>query len=301
MIRITLVLVAGILLVGASAKGEVDELIFAVRQGGPGHWYENFGYYAQDENAKAYQAMGRLCRLNLRTGKLTILLDDLKGAVRDPVVHYDGAKVLFSYRPGGSDYFHLYEINTDGSGLRQLTSGAYDDLEPIYLPDGRIMFCSSRCNRWVPCWFTQVAVLYSCDGDGRNIHPISGNIEHDNTPWMLSDGRVIYERWEYVDRSRVGFHHLWTSNPDGTNQTVYYGNMHAGTLMIDAKPIPGTDQIVAVFSPGHGKAEHAGAVTIVSPYAGPDEKGSARQIGRGEDWRDPYPVSEDCFLVAQGA
>ncbi|MGE5610326.1 MAG: hypothetical protein ACM359_13815 [Bacillota bacterium] len=302
MIRVALMLVAVIVLVGMPAKAaDVEEIVFAVRSVTPGgHWYENFGYYAQNENAKLYGANGRLCRLNVRTSKLTVLLNDPKGGIRDPQVHYDGGKILFSYRPGGSDYYHLYEICVDGSGLRQLTSGPYDDIEPIYLPDGRILFCSSRCNRWVPCWFTQVAVLYSCDGDGRNIHPVSGNIEHDNTPWLLNDGRVIYERWEYVDRSRVSFHHLWTTNPDGTGQMVYYGNMHPGTLMIDAKPIPGTDKIVAVFSPGHGKTEHAGVITIVNPNAGPDEQSSARPISRTDDFRDPYAISEDCFLVAQG-
>jgi hypothetical protein len=70
--------------------------------------------------------------------------------------------------------------------------------------------------------------------------------------------------------------------------------------MLDAKPIPGTSKVVAVFSPGHGKKEHAGAITVVTPEAGPDERGSARQIARGEDFRDPYPLSEDSFLVAQG-
>jgi hypothetical protein len=65
-----------------------EEIVFAVRQPGVGsHWYENFGYYAQDEHAKVYRAMGRLCRLNLRTGKLTVLVDDAKGSVRDPQVH----------------------------------------------------------------------------------------------------------------------------------------------------------------------------------------------------------------------
>jgi hypothetical protein len=39
---------------------------------------------------------------------------------------------------------------------------------------------------------------------------LSANIEHDNTPWPLPDGRLLYMRWEYVDRSQVNFHHLWT-------------------------------------------------------------------------------------------
>jgi hypothetical protein len=74
-----------------------------------------------------------------------------------------------------------------------------------------------RGKRWVNCWFTQVAVLYAGDANGQDIHPISANIEHEDAPWPLADGRVIYTRWEYVDRSRVSFHHLWTANPDGSN------------------------------------------------------------------------------------
>jgi hydrazine synthase alpha subunit-like protein len=278
------------------------EIIFAVRQpGAGGHWYENFGYYAFKPEDKIYGSEGRLCRLNLATGKLTILLEDLTGAVRDPQVDYDGERILFSYRPGGSDHFHLYEIGVDGQDLTQLTSGPHDDIEPTYLASGRIMFCSSRCNRWVNCWYSPVAVLYCCDHDGRNIRPISANIEHDNTPWPMRDGRVIYQRWEYVDRSRVKFHHLWTANPDGTGQMVFYGNMHPGTVMLDAKPVPGTDdQVVAVFSPNHGRKEHAGIITVVTPKRGPDDLGSARPLNPSEDYRDPYPLSTDRFLVARG-
>ena len=109
----------------------------------------------------------------------------------------------------------------------------------------------------------------------------------------MPDGRVIYERWEYVDRSRVAFHHLWTANPDGTGQMVYYGNLHPGTLMIDAKPIPGTDgEVVAVFSPGHGRKEHEGAITIVTPKPGPDDlRLRPARSAEGDDFRDPYPLS----------
>jgi hypothetical protein len=82
---------------------------------------------------------------------------------------------------------------------------------------------------------------------------------------------------------------------------VYYGNLHPGTLMIDAKPIPGRDDdVVAVFSPEHGRKEHAGAITIVTPKLGPDEPSAARRISKEDDYRDPYPLSGDCFLVARG-
>ena len=280
---------------------EVDEIIFACRQlNYDPHWYANFGYYADSAARKAYRAMGRLCKLNIRTGRVTVLLDDPQGTVRDPQVHYSGRKIIFSYRKAGSENFHLYEINADGSGLKQLTDGLYNDIEPTYLPDETIVFCSNRCNRWVNCWLTQVAVLYRCDADGNNIRPISSNNEHENTPWPLPDGRVLYQRWEYVDRSQVHYHHLWTTNPDGTGQMVYYGNFHPGIVMIDAKPIPGTEKVVAVFSPGHGRKEHDGQITIVTPKAGPDEIASARFISKTKNYRDPYPFSEDCFIVAQG-
>lgn len=284
----------------AGPMAGVEEIVFACRQlHTDGHWYANFGYYAENAERKAYRAMGRLCKLNIRTGKVTTLLDDPKGTIRDPQVHYNGKKILFSYRKGGSDDFHLYEINADGSGLKQLTDGPYTDIEPTYLPDGSIIFCSNRCHRWVGCWLTHVAILYRCDANGNNIRAISTNSEHENTPWPLPDGRVLYQRWEYVDRSQVHYHHLWTIYPDGTKQMIYYGNMHPGTVMIDAKPIPGTEKILAVFSPGHGRKEHAGDITIVTPKTGPDDKGSARRVSRGANFRDPYPFSEDCFLVAQ--
>jgi hypothetical protein len=291
-------------LLSASLAGpmrDVENIVFAVRGvGGDGHWYANFGYRVESTNNMQYgPAGGRLCRLNLRSGQTTVLLDEPEGGVRDPQMHYDGSKMVFSCRKGNSRTYHLYEINTDGSGLRQLTEGEYDDIEPAYLPDGGIVFCSSRCRRWVNCWFTQVATLHRCDGDGKNIIPISANIEQDNTPWMLPDGRVMFMRWEYVDRSRVQYHHLWTVNPDGSDQMVYFGNMHAGTVYLDAKPIPGSDKVVVSFSPGHGKKEHAGQVTVVSPKAGPDDLSYASPANTENDWRDPWAFSTNCFIAAR--
>jgi hypothetical protein len=251
----------------------VKDIIFTARKvDGDGHWYANFSYWSNNPRRKLYHDGGRLCRLNVETGKVTALIDDPKGGARDPQMHYDGRKILFSYRKGGQPFYHLYEINVDGTGLRQITDGPQDDIEPIYLPDGAIIFCSSRCQRWVQCYFVRVAVLYRCDGDGRNVRQLSANIEQDNTPWVMPDGRILYMRWEYVDRSQVRFHHLWTMYPDGMNQMVYYGNMHGSVVMIDAKPIPGTNKVVSSFSPGHGRKEHAGVITIVDPGAGPDAK-----------------------------
>jgi hypothetical protein len=277
----------------------IEHVVFAVRQLKGPHWYENIGYAITDVNDKVYGACGYLCKLNLNDGTLTHLLEDPQGAVRDPQVHYDGERILFSWRKSGTDNFHLYEINADGSGLKQLTHGPFDDLEPTYLPDGDIIFCSTRCKRWVPCWYTQVATLHRCDRDGQNIHLLSSNIEQDNTPWVLPDGRILYTRWEYVDRSREAFHHLWVMNPDGTGQTTFYGNLYPGDVYLDAKPVPGTKKLVMINSPKHGQAEHQGRVSLVSTDLGPDVQTAQNMIHSGRTFRDPYAFSTDAILVAE--
>ena len=289
----------------------IDEIVFAVRVCGLDHWYANFGHYSAPVSEyppqrgsdrpcpPLFRDGGRLCRLHLRTGELRVLLDAPKGGVRDPQVHYSGRKILFSYRKGGEDEYHLHEIGVDGSALRQLTDGPWDDIEPTYLPDGDIAFPSSRCKRFVNCYRTPVATLYRCDADGRNVRMLSSSIEHDNTPWPLPDGRILYMRWEYVDRSQLDFHHLWTMNPDGTGQMVFYGNQRPGFAMLDAKPIPGTNRVVASFSPGHGRPEHMGFITVIDPATGPDYAPGARRTSKSNQFfRDPYPISGDCFLVA---
>jgi hypothetical protein len=281
-------------------KNGVNEIIFAARQvDGDGHWYANFSYWSNNPKRTLYHPGGRLCRMNVKTGKVISLIDDPTGGVRDPQMHYDGKKILFSYRKGGTPYYHLYEINIDGSGLRQITNEKYDDIEPVYLPDGDIIFCSSRANRFVQCYFVRVATVHRCKADGTEIRALSCNIEQDNTPWILPDGRILHQRWEYIDRSQVRYHHLWTMNPDGTNQMVYYGNMHGSIVMIDAKPIPNTEKVIVSFSPGHGRKEHAGVMTVVDPRNGPDDRKMAVRINNDGSLRDPYPVSETCFLAAR--
>jgi len=290
----------------AGPLGQVEQIVFAERMGyDDPHWYANIGYFCDDEDRKAYAGngkpdVGKLCVLDVRSRAVRVLLDAQGGSIRDPEVHYDARKVLFSYRVAGTDHYHLYEINLDGSQLQQLTDGPYDDYEPAYLPDGGIVFVSTRCQCWVNCWMTQVGVLYRCDADGGNILRLSHNPEHDNTPSVLPDGRILYTRWEYVDRSQVEFHHLWTINPDGSGEMVYYGNMHPGIVMIDAKPIPQSRSVLVNFSPGHGITDHQGHVAIVSPAEGPDRLPTARQLTN--DWppyKDPYPLSAECFLVAR--
>lgn len=279
---------------------DAGEIVFATRPLYPdGHWYANISYFARDDGEKTYAKGGGLYILNTRDNTVRALVEDDEGTVRDPAVHFDGRTILFSWRRGGTETFHLFTIRADGSGLAQITDGEYDDFEPAWLPDGGIAFVSTRCRRWVNCWLTQVAVLHRCDADGGNVTALSANLEHDNTPWPMHDGRILYTRWEYVDRSQVDYHHLWAMNPDGTSQTIHFGNMHPGGLFIDAKPVPGSDEVLFINSPGHGAKEHAGHVALVHVKNGPDDLSSVQNI-TGNGFCDPFPLSRDEFLAAYG-
>lgn len=285
------------------SAGEIPgEILFAERHPGrdpSGHYYANFGYNCGDENEWLHGADGgRLAILDPATGRVRTLIEDPKGAFRDPVIHYDGKKVLFSYRRGGTHHYNLHEIHLDGTGLRQLTFGDWDDVEPTYLPDGDILFCSTRCKRYVLCWLAPVATLHRCHADGSGIEALSSGSVTENTPCVLPDGRILYTRWEYVNRDAISFHHLWTINPDGTGAAAYYGNMHPGGVFIDARPVPGTNQVVYVHSGYHGRNEHAGRLQLLDVRQGPDDPSQVREL-TGEDFRDPYPVSPTLFLAAR--
>ena len=295
-----------------------DEIVFAVRKPSiDGHWYGNIGYYSYDDTKPTFpiHSGGRLCVYNVVTKECRTLFDDPAGNLRDPCVHYDAEKLVFSYLPAGEKHYSLYEIDLDGSNLTRLTgmekekrpfdNGAepvrtdgWDDIEPCYLPDGGIVFCSSRVNRYVQCWLSQVATVHRCDGDGENARMLSCNIEQDNTPWVLNNGQVAYMRWEYVDRNHLVFHHLWTMNPDGTRQMIFYGNNKPGGVFLDPKPVPDSNRVAAVFSPGHGMREHYGRIALFDTNDGPDSPEGVKYISKANDHADPWAFSEETFMAA---
>lgn len=298
---------------------EVHEILFAEREASyDGHWYANFGYYACETNNFPFPlgGGGALRILNLDTGEVRTLFEDPHGNIRDPQVHYDAQKCIFSYLKAGTKHYNLYEINLDGTGLRQITSGDWDDIEPCYLPNGDIVFPSSRAKRWVQCWLTGVANLHRCGPNGENIHAISANPEQENTPWVMPNGQILYMRWEYIDRSQVHYHHLWTTNPDGTKHQAFYGNQAPGICMLGAKPIyrraasgdsasasaPKDShryEVCATFSPGHGMREHYGTITLVDPKNGPDDPDAVRPISIRNEHADSWAFGEGAFLCVK--
>ncbi len=318
--------------------GMPDEIVFALRKPATDpHWYANFGYYADNVCRTPFPlgSGGGLYALNVKTGALRTIIEDKNGNFRDPVVHYDGETILFSYLPAGKAHFSLYTIKSDGTNLTRITGEGeddplelpegvkpstsnefrtsvaplgdardfappgWDDYEPTWLPDDSIVFCSTRAKRYVGCWLTQVGTLYKRFPDGA-LRELSCNVEQDNNPRVLENGQIVYMRWEYVDRSQVDYHHLWTMGQDGTRQMVFYGNMHPSVSMLEPKPIPGAEgnKIVVTFSPGHGYSEHYGYVTVVDPRSGPDAPEAAKRISKTQNFSDPWAFSEELFMAA---
>jgi len=281
----------------------IEDIIFVQRGGYEDpHWYANIGYFCDNQNDPAYTTGAQLCKLNLKTGRITVLLETETGCIRDPKVHYDAEKIIFAWRKDGLPNYNLYEMDINGDNIRRITSGPFDDYEPEYLPDGGIVFVSTRARRWVGCWITQVGTIHRCDADGKNIEALSCNIEHDNTPSVLPNGQILYMRWEYVDRSQVEFHHLWTMNPDGTNQDIYYGNEVSWGVFLSCRPIPDDDRVMGIYSPGHGRNDHYGWLSLFSKKFGPDDPRGLEHIpfpwGKG-NLADPWPLSSETILAAE--
>jgi len=256
-------------------------------------------------------------------GRVRQLAPDRPGSFWRPDLSFDGRKVLFCYKPQDEKSFHLYEMNVDGTGLRQLTSSDYDDIDPIYLPDGHILFTTTRGNSYVRCGpFIYSYILARCEANGSNVYLISYNGEPDFVPSLLSDGRVIYSRWEYTDRPLWRLQKLWTTHQDGTGTAHFWGNQSVWPdHLSEPREIPGTHRVM--FS---GVGHHdwwSGSIGIVDPATGrdfpmgltkvttdrpwpevsappedPKEANDHHSSGRFTGYKTAYPLSEQDFLVS---
>lgn len=145
------------------------------------------------------------------------------GYVAEPEVSWDGRFVVFTRREASSLWWHIWIVGADGTGLRQLTHGPYHDVGPAFLPDGRIVFASSRGGirdeyHGYPC-----TPLYVMHPDGSGIEPIATNIGRDNEPALLPDGRIVFSRLEvFYSRNKTELT-LQAVHPDGTQGAVLYG------------------------------------------------------------------------------
>ncbi len=291
--------------------------------------HEYLGYYYDYADI----AGGGVCMLKNPGRSMTVrdlIAGELpRGNYTTLSLSYDAKTIYFAFteRAGEKpDYysperrcFHIYAMNADGTNLHRLTEGPYDDFDPCELPDGGIAFMSTRrggfgrChNPWEPL---PAYTLHRMNRYGRNIQTLSFHETNEWHPSVLRDGRIVYTRWDYVDRSAANFHGLWVSNPDGSNPSALFGNytMHINACF-QPRAIPGSNRIVFVAGAHH--ADVGGSLVVFDPashrvdtQSGEDDFSSLEFLTpevcfpEAAGWPDsyfhsPWPLSENYYLVS---
>jgi hypothetical protein len=292
---------------------------------------------------------GGLCILDLHTGQVEELFPEwtATGVVNRFDVSFDATRVVFDFKPSSDEGYRLHEASVDGSWLRSITEApcneadliaryrlgyhhGTDDMHPCYLPDGGIAFVSTRCQYSVLCDSSDnftVSNLYRIEADGRGLRPLSNSPLSEASPALLPDGRILYHRWEYLDKAAGNIKSLWAMNPDGTASAEVYGNDIAfPETMIYARPIPSRPGHIVLLGASHCCPNNAVGTVIQidvnqdirSPdtmrfitsdihalhhngfhFRNADDQWIHDMTGTlGRLFKDPYPVSESLFLVA---
>jgi hypothetical protein len=300
---------------------------------------------------------GNLCILTLKDGTVTEFADSMKKGFFDRYdLSFDGKRVVFAWKGAFGEGFRLYEINVDGTGLRQLTfplpgeqelikrynltlpengpddegneeAARYDhhtdDMHPCYLPDGGICFISTRCQYGTLCDSPDLyttTVLYRIDADGSNMRKLSNGALSEAAPSIMNDGRILYTRWEYVDKGTFPAKGLWAIHPDGSGSGEIFGNQVLRPMtLIYGNAVPNTADKFFAIATYHGPYSVGKVVSIdiSSPirttepvtYVMPSRKAGRPNREFHEDpWLmddgnyrhfiDPYPLSENFALVA---
>ena len=277
-------------------------------------------FQTKEINTRSYDTEGAYKILDVKSGNTTTLFDPGKGAtVRDADVDFDAKKLVFSMRKSVTDDYHIYTLSLDKPEAQQLTSKPeVSDIDPIWLPDGDILFSSSRepkycmCNRHIMC------NLYRMKPDGANIHQIGKSTLFEGHSSLMPDGRILYDRWEYVDRNFGDAQGLWVCNPDGTGHAIYWGNNTTSPGgVIDARVLSKTHLSIAVMAACHDRPW--GALGLIDRSKGIDGKEPVvrtwplefreRIKTEGQDfdspgrlkikYEDPFPLDDEHFLCAR--
>lgn len=252
------------------------------------------------------------------------------GAFYRPEVSFDGQTILFPYtqalgeKPEWSPRacYHIFSVRADGSGLRQLTDGSWNDFDPCFLPDGRVAFISERrggylrCGGSAPRWPSPNFTLHSMDPDGSDIITLSYHETQEWNPSVDHDGMIVYTRWDYVDRDTNVAHHKWLCYPDGRDPRALHGNYPSHRrrdrpwMETQIRAIPGSHRYIAVASAHHG--HEFGSLVLIDPRV--EDDGAMSQLIRltpeipfpeseGRPAYDymiygtPWPLSEEDYLV----
>ena len=267
---------------------------------------------------------GVLCRLDLDNEQTaagpfataaTLIPTDTGGVIRDPALSYDAKRVLFAWRQDARDqYYKIYERDL-ATGENRLITGADTfgaSYDPCYLPDGNILFASSRVVQSVDCAGPDVSNFFICDRDGGHVRRVGFDQVHTLWPTVLDDGRVVYMRWDYNDRSQIHPQGLLQMNPDGTGQTEFYGNNEwEPTTLFHPCGIPGTSKVMVVLG-GHHNPQ-CGKLGIIDTARAREGLDGVTELPSGEkpaypradgyaqvgdQFCYPFPLDEQSLLVS---
>lgn len=288
---------------------EIETVLFEKRF--PLHPSHNYSDYYDSE----WRAGGGIYTLNIpkeqerfvpEKAVLTELFQTT-GMCRHPVADFDVSKIYFTNRPSQSEYWHIMEMNPDGSELRQLTDGPFHDLWPCPLPDGDIALITTRCRQRYLCWEPQASVLYRMDRNGQNLKRLSFANLTEFAPSVARDGRILWTRSEYVDKGSDYGHTLWHIRPDGVAPELTFGN----TVVLpqgyaNGREIPGTSEVLCTMISHFGDLN--GPIAILDIDRGRMNPDAVTSItpevpwpgfwARSETFREPFPISTDLFLVS---
>jgi len=255
------------------------------------------------------------------------------GSFLSPSLSFDGRTILFAYVECQGDRrhrhhtdatrghwaegrcYHIFKVNVDGTGLEQLTDGTWNDFDPCWLPNGRIAFISERRGGYLRCGRTcPTYTLYDMAADGSDIRCLSPHETNEWQPSVAPDGRIIYTRWDYVDRHGCTAHLPWTTTPDGRDARAVHGNFAPRQtrpdMELDVRAIPGSPRFVATAAPHHGQSY--GSLVIVDPAVQDDDKmspvkrltpevGFPESQGGTQTYGSAWPLSEDFYLCVYDA
>jgi formylglycine-generating enzyme required for sulfatase activity len=240
----------------------------------------------------------------------------------DPALDFDGGRILFAMEGAAEPNWRIFELSTDGTGLRQVTPDDGADVshfDPCYLADGNLLFTSTAGYLGLPCVFgsMEMVCLYRLDRETGRIRQLTFEQDSNWSPTPLPNGRVLYQRWEYSDIAHSNSRLLMHMNPDGTDQREYYGSgSYFPPSLFYARSVPDHPRRIVGIATGHHGTHRSGRLLLIDPSVGrQDATGVLQEIpGRGRtvepivrdrivdgvwpQFLHPFPLSEQYHLVA---
>ncbi len=152
-----------------------------------------------------------------------LLVDAGRGAIGSPSVSYDGQSIYVAMARDGESFFHIYRVPADGGTPVRLTDGPFHDIDPAELPNGDIVFASTRIGSFEEYHNPPSRALFVMKSDGSGIEPLTFTPTFDNEPKVMADGRIAFIRTDnFFDRAKVETH-IHAIRPDGSGGLTEIG------------------------------------------------------------------------------